>query len=162
MMLQERIRKIDGLVTQLQNAGDPVVRASVLELVQTVMEFHARAIDRMMEIIASSGDAGWTMIETFTRDELVNSMLLLHGLHPEDLDTRVRTALETVRPYLKSHGGNVELVEIADGVVRLQMMGSCNGCPSSAVTLKTAIEKAVLEAAPDVASIECQAASSAA
>jgi Fe-S cluster biogenesis protein NfuA len=160
-MLQERIRKIDGLVTQLQNAGDPVVRASALELVQTVMEFHARAIDRMMEVIASSGDAGWAMIETFTRDELVNSILLLHGLHPEDLDTRVRTALESVRPYLKSHGGNVELVEIADGVVRLRLMGSCNGCPSSSVTLKTAIEKAVLEAAPDVASIECQAATAA-
>ena len=158
MMLQERIRKIDGLVTQLQNAGDPVVRASVLELVQTVMEFHARAIDRMMEIIASSGDAGWTMIETFTRDELVNSMLLLHGLHPEDLDTRVRTALETVRPYLKSHGGNVELLSVEEGKAHIRLQGSCGSCASSMQTMKQTIESAIYEVAPEVVAIIAESA----
>jgi Fe-S cluster biogenesis protein NfuA len=156
--LQARIRKIDVLAQNVNAAPDAPTRSSALELVQTIMEFHGQAIDRMMEIIADAGEAGWAIIDSFTRDELVANVLLLHGLHPDDLDTRVRGALETVRPYLNSHGGNVELVEIADGVVRLRLVGSCEACPSSAVTLKTAIEKAVLEAAPDVASIECHTA----
>jgi Fe-S cluster biogenesis protein NfuA len=109
----------------------------------------------MMEIASEQGDGGWQIIENFSRDETVANLLLLHGLHPLDLETRVREALQKVRPYLHSHGGNVELVEIADGVVRLQMNGSCNGCPSSSITLKNAIEKAVRETAPDVVAIEC-------
>ena len=83
-------------------------------------------------------------------DELVAHLLLLHGLHPVPLEQRVRGALDEVRPYLESHGGNVELLGIDDGVVRLRMEGSCSGCPSSAMTLKLAIEDAIQKAAPDV------------
>jgi Fe-S cluster biogenesis protein NfuA len=79
---------------------------------------------------------------------------LLHGLHPLDLETRVRQALENVRPLLRSHGGNVELLGLAGAVVRLRMLGSCDGCPSSALTLKSAIEDAIFERAPDVIGIE--------
>ena len=81
-------------------------------------------------------------------------ILLLHGLHPLDLETRVRQALDKVRPLLRSHGGNVELLGLAGGVARLRMLGSCDGCPSSAMTLKTAIEEAIYEKAPDVTAIE--------
>jgi len=99
---------------------------------------------------------GWQIIEDFGRDELVANVLLLHGLHPVDLETRVREALQKVLPYLHSHGGNVELIEVAGSVVRLRLIGSCNGCPSSSLTLKTAIEKAIFEAAPDATSVECE------
>jgi Fe-S cluster biogenesis protein NfuA len=122
-----------------------------------LLDFHATGIDRMMEITSENGDIGWNIIEKFGRDPLVCHMLLLHGQHPLDLDARVRDALEKVRPYLHSHGGNVELIEIADGAVRLKLTGSCNGCPSSTVTLKTAIETAIHETAPDVTSIQCEA-----
>ena len=84
------------------------------------------------------------------------SLLLLHGLHPLDLEARVRQALEQVRPYLRTHGGDVELLGVDDGVVRLRMQGSCHGCPSSAVTLKHTIEEAIYDAAPDVAAIEVE------
>src|SRR4051794_39827276 len=147
--LQDRIRQIERLVEQVKGSTQAV------ELLQTVMEFHREAIDRMMEIAADSGDPGWSIIESFGRDELVANMLLLHGLHPLDLDTRVHDALDKVRPLLHSHGGDVELIEIMDGAVRLRLIGSCHGCPSSALTLKSSIEKAIYEAAPDVASIEC-------
>ena len=103
---------------------------------------------------AGTAAAGATIVDQLTRDELVASVLLLYDLHPVDLETRVRGALEKTRPYLKSHGGNVELVGIDEtGVVRLRMQGSCHGCPSSAVTLKLAIEQAIHEAAPDVSAI---------
>ena len=69
------------------------------------------------------------------------SLLLVHGLHPYDVETRVARALDGVRPYLGSHGGDVELLGVTDdGVVRLRLLGSCDGCPSSSVTLKLAVE----------------------
>ena len=76
----------------------------------------------------------------------------------EQLERRVRAALEEVRPYLESHGGNVELLEIADGAARLRLEGSCSGCPSSTVTLKLAIEDAIHKAAPDLRAIEAEGA----
>ena len=62
-----------------------------------------------------------------------------------------------MRPYLGSHGGDVELLDVtADGVVRLRMLGSCDGCPSSAVTLKLAVEGAIEAAAPEITAIEVE------
>jgi len=82
--------------------------------------------------------------------------LLLYGLHPLDLESRVGQALEKVRPYLHSHGGNIELLGLTDGIVRLRLHGSCHGCPSSAQTLKQTIEEAIFEIAPDVTAIEVE------
>jgi Fe-S cluster biogenesis protein NfuA/nitrite reductase/ring-hydroxylating ferredoxin subunit len=87
----------------------------------------------------------------------VSSLLLLHGLHPLDLETRVAQALEQVRPYMRSHGGGVDLLEITgEGVIRLRLEGTCHGCPSSRVTLKFAVEKAIYAAAPDAAGLEVE------
>jgi Fe-S cluster biogenesis protein NfuA len=101
-------------------------------------------------------DPGWAIIDEFGRDVLVSNLLLLHGLHPSDLETRVRDALDQVRPVLLAHGGNVELLAVEGNAVRLRLTGSCHGCPSSSLTLKTAIEKSIYSAAPDVTSIECE------
>lgn len=84
---------------------------------------------------------------------MVAGLLLLHGVHPVSLESRVRQALDKVRPYLASHGGNVELLDVRDGEVSLRLQGSCDGCPSSAMTLKYAIEQAISETAPDVVDI---------
>jgi Fe-S cluster biogenesis protein NfuA len=154
--LKNQMQKVERLVARIQNAPDLETRDAALTLVQTLMEFHAAGIDRMMEIASEAGDAGWHIIDDFARDELVTNLLLLHGLHPVDLETRVRDALDKVRPYLQSHGGNVELIDVGAASVRLRLIGRCNGCPSSSVTLKNAIEKAIGETAPDVASIECE------
>ena len=150
---ERRIAAIDELVQQLETAADPAARAASQELVRALMELHGAALERMLSTIRRNGAAGATIVEQLTREELVASVLLLYDLHPVDLATRVRGALEKNRPYLKSHGGNVELVAIDEGVVRLRMEGSCHGCPSSAVTLKLAIEAAIHEAAPDVTAI---------
>src|SRR5215472_7084351 len=111
--MKERIQKIEGLIARIRAADDAATRDAALELVRTIMEFHAAAIDRMMEIAAASGEAGWRIIDMFALDDLVANLLILHGLHPSDIESRVRNALEKVRPYLQSHGGNVELIEIA-------------------------------------------------
>lgn len=151
---ERRIAAIEELVQRLETAADPVTRGVSQELVRAVMELHGIALDRMLTTVRKNGAAGGTIVDQLARDEAVASVLLLHDLHPVDLETRVRGALEKSRPYLKTHGGNVELVGIDEGgVVRLRMQGSCHGCPSSAVTLKLAIEQAIHEAAPDVSAI---------
>ena len=83
-------------------------------------------------------------------------LLLLHGLHPLGMEDRVLQALEQVRPALKTHHGGVELIGVFDGVVRLRLVGSCHGCPSSSVTMKQTIEEAILARAPDVAGVEVE------
>jgi Fe-S cluster biogenesis protein NfuA/nitrite reductase/ring-hydroxylating ferredoxin subunit len=98
------------------------------------------------------------LADRFAADDLVASLLLVHGLHPHDVERRVSDALDSVRPYLGSHGGDVSLLGVDDGVVRLQFQGSCKSCPSSAVTLELAVEDAVRAAAPEIDSIEVVAA----
>jgi Fe-S cluster biogenesis protein NfuA/nitrite reductase/ring-hydroxylating ferredoxin subunit len=97
------------------------------------------------------------VLRRLAADDLVASLLVLHDLHPDDTDTRVRAALDEVRPYLGSHAGGVEYLGVdTEGVVRLRLQGSCDGCPSSLVTVRTAIEKAIEEAAPEVARVEVE------
>lgn len=150
------MQQIEVLIAKVENLPDPEIRANMLALVQALMEFHGAGIERMMELVADSGETGYEIFNKFAADDLVGSLLLLYGQHPVSLETRVLGALDKVRPYLDSHGGNVELLGITDGIVRLRMKGSCKSCPSSADTLKLAIEEAVYAAAPDVVAIEAE------
>jgi len=152
----QSIEEIEGLIQTIEELPDPSARASAMGLVQALMDFHGEALDRLMEHVANSGQEGYAIFDKFAGDEVVSSLLLLYGLHPQPMETRVKEALEKVRPYLDSHGGNVELMGITDGVVRLKLQGSCKTCPSSSLTLKLAIEDAILAAAPDVVSIEAE------
>jgi Fe-S cluster biogenesis protein NfuA len=129
------------------------MRADALELTRSLMELHGEALDRLMEIVAQAGDSGYALMDDFAGDDLVASLLLLYGLHPYDLETRVKKALDGARPFLQSHGGDVELLGVIDGTVRLRLAGNCRDCSSSTMTLKLAIERAIYEAAPDVTEI---------
>jgi Fe-S cluster biogenesis protein NfuA len=152
--LKERIHKIDSLLQEIERSKDPQARGKTREIVQSLMDLHGAVLRRMLDRIAESKFSGLELIDSLAGDELVEGLLLLYGLHPLDLETRVRQALDKVRPYLHSHGGNVELLGIDQGVVRLRLEGSCHGCPSSAMTLKQTIEEAICEKAPDVVSIQ--------
>ncbi len=147
---QRLSQRIEGLVARIEAAPDPNVRADALYLAQSMMELHGAGLDRVMEIVAQAGASGYALMDDFAGDDLVASLLLLYGLHPHDLETRVMKALDRTRPFLHSHGGDVELLGATDGVVRLRLAGSCRSCPSSTITLKLAVEKAIYEAAPDV------------
>ena len=153
--LQERVARMESLLEEIEALKDPTARAKAAEVVGVLLDLYGEGLARMMETIAE-GVEREKNFEAFAEDELVSHLLLLHGLHPQDLETRVVGALEEVRPYLQSHGGNVELLGIEDGVARLRMEGSCNGCPSSTMTLKLAIEEAIQKAAPDLERIEAE------
>jgi Fe-S cluster biogenesis protein NfuA len=153
---QDRIGQIDALVGQLEDCSDPATQQAARDMVRLLLDLHAAGIGRMLEFVVAGADHGRSVLTACAGDELVASLLLLHGLHPEGLEARVQKALDKVRPYLHSHGGDVQLLGIDDGVVRLHLEGSCHGCPSSRVTLQTTIEGAIYEAAPDVAAIEVE------
>jgi Fe-S cluster biogenesis protein NfuA len=153
--LRERVARVEQLVGQIEETADPATWSRVEEVVRTLMEVHAEGLRRLLARWPSPQGEGAPALRSVVEDDLVSCLLLLHGLHPEGLEVRVRKALDGVRPYLASHGGNVELIGVDDGaVVRLRLEGSCQGCPSSAATLRGTIEEAVLAAAPDVAGIE--------
>jgi Fe-S cluster biogenesis protein NfuA len=148
------MQRIEELIQETERAADPAARARTQEIVRAILDMHGSGLERILECLAARGDEGLALIDELGRDDLVGSLFLLYGLHPLRLEERVGAALEKVRPYLRSHGGNVELVSLDGGVVRLRMQGSCHSCPSSAVTLRTAIESAIYEKAPDVTGIE--------
>jgi Fe-S cluster biogenesis protein NfuA/nitrite reductase/ring-hydroxylating ferredoxin subunit len=153
--LQKRLAHVDGLVGELQQLPDLASRALVEELLSTVLDLHGEALSRMLDALGPRGETATDrLLERMAEDDLIRGVLLLHGLHPMDLRRRVEGALESVRPYMKTHGGGVELIDVARDIVRIRLEGHCQGCPSSAVTLKLAVEKAIYEAAPDVTAIE--------
>lgn len=129
----------------LAEIDDPADRERAEELVGALIEVYGAGLARILEM------AGDETARTLAADDLVGSLLIIHDLHPLNTAERVRGALDRVRPYLGSHAGGVELLGIgADGVVRLRLEGNCQGCPSSQVTATMAIERAVLEDAPEI------------
>jgi Fe-S cluster biogenesis protein NfuA/nitrite reductase/ring-hydroxylating ferredoxin subunit len=148
---RERAGRIDALLEAVDGFPDAAARDTATELVQSLVDLYGEGLARIMAR-ADGLAAG------LAEDELVAHLLILHGLHPVPLAERVRGALEEVRPYLASHDGDVELLDIEEGVVRLRLTGSCSGCPSSAVTLKLAVEDAIHKVAPDVERIEAEGA----
>ncbi len=149
--LQQQLARVEELIGKLETTGDPASRAIAKELVQLLMEVHGAGLERMLEITSQSGACGTEIIERFGQDELARSLLLLYGLHPVDLATRVMEGLDSIRPYLRSRNANVELVSLTEGVVHARLLGNAHGCTAS--SLKTAIEEALYKTAPDLVSI---------
>jgi len=154
---QKQVQRIGELVERLEATADPNARALAKELVESLMALHGAALERILEILAGSnnGDVGDAIIQKCAHDELVSSVLLLYGLHPEDLNTRVANALDKKRGFLESHAASVELVSIgADGTVTVRLhVKASGGCGSTAALVKSTIEGAIQDAAPDAAAI---------
>ncbi|MHB8719572.1 MAG: NifU family protein [Candidatus Dormibacteria bacterium] len=150
------MNRIDELVESLGAIADPAARAQVEELLGAVLALHGDALRSILDAVAAQPDGGAALFEAFSRDHLVRSVLLVHELHPRTLHDRVEEALESVRPIMHGHKGDVELIGIEDDVVRLRLRGSCDGCPSSELTMKAAVETALYEAAPELLGIEVE------
>lgn len=151
--------RIELLLEEFAVTADRASAEKLNEVVRLVTTLYGAGIERILEIVSGlEGIDADAFAARLTEDELVASLLVVHGLHPHDLAARIQHALDDVRPYLGSHGGDVELlgVDEDEGVVRLKMLGSCDGCPSSSVTLKLAVEGAITEAAPEIVRIEVE------
>jgi Fe-S cluster biogenesis protein NfuA len=145
--------RLERQLEELEATCDPVTYERVTGLLRLVVDLYGTALSRMVEMVrARAPDA----LEGLAADELVASLLVVHGLHPQSLSERVEAALARVRPLLAAHGGDVQLlgVDADEGAVQLRLLGSCDGCPSSSVTLQAAVETAITEAAPEIVRLD--------
>jgi Fe-S cluster biogenesis protein NfuA len=131
--LSRRMERVDALIEEFERGGDAAASSRMAEIVRSLLDFHGQALA-----------------------PLASSLLALHGLHPLDIETRVRQALDEVQPYLAKHGGHVEFLGVEQYRASLRLEGSCHGCPSSQMTLKNAIEEAIYAAAPEIEGIDVE------
>ena len=144
--------RIEELLASLRSRGGAAADTAE-ELVRLLVGLYGDGLSHIVAALAADGETGQAMLDSLAADPLVEGLLLLHGLHPLDVDARIQRALDQVRPYLGSHAGGVQYLGVRDGVAHLRLEGTCHGCPSSTVTVRLAIEGAVQDAAPEVTEV---------
>jgi Fe-S cluster biogenesis protein NfuA len=150
--LRQSGERIEQALSELQQSADTRTLNLAEEVLRLVSELYGAGLERILEMVSARAPG---LVDELASDELVASLLVVQGLHPDSIETRVEAALASVRPFLGQHGGDVELLALDDelGAVKLRLLGSCDGCPSSAATLQGAVEVAILEKAPEVTRI---------
>ena len=148
--------RIKELVEQIEALPHSPARVLFQECMESVLAFYGHGLERILQLAANAGPDGQKLYRDLIQDNVVRGLLLIHDLHPVDIATRLRDALDRVRPYLESHGGNVELISLVDDVARLRLEGTCKSCASSAVTMELAIRHAIEEACPDLIRFEVE------
>ena len=150
---QTKVQRIGELVAELENIADPEARVSAKALVQLLLDLHSTGLERVMEIVSKNEDTGQQTIDDLGEDPLVGSLLVLYGLHPLDLESRVVQAVKKVAPRVRKGGGGVELLDIVNGIVRVRIEVTGHSCGSTGNTLKTMVEDGLYEAAPDMSQL---------
>jgi hypothetical protein len=146
------MRRIDDLVRSLETCPDMATRESARELVRTVLDLHAAGLAKLLELASQAGDSGRDLVQSFAREPLVSSLLLLHGLHPVPVERRVADAVENVLAGLRSHEGKMELLAVTEEIIRIRLRGD----PSTGPALRLAVEEALTQAAADVPNVEIE------
>jgi Fe-S cluster biogenesis protein NfuA len=151
---QQALHRLEELIRALDAHTDPAAKETARELLTLVLDLHGMGLAKLMGIVTTA-EGGTAILARLVDDEQVRAMLLLHGLHPDDLETRVRRAVDRLRPHLGVHGLRLDVVEIASGTVRLRLHGSGAATIKAPLlwTLPGEIEDAVVEEAPDVEKI---------
>jgi hypothetical protein len=150
---QQKVRQLGTLVGELDQMSGGGSKVAARELVQLLMEVHGTGLERIMELVFESGAEGEATIGRLGQDPIVRSLLLLYSLHPEDLETRVLKALDTVGSRLLKFDAKVELVSLRDGDVRLQLRTSGHAHGSAAKNLRSIVEEGIFDQAPDLTSL---------
>jgi hypothetical protein len=139
----DQIRRIDELVRRLEQISDSGARETASELIQAVLALHGAGLERMLELVTESGQSGEALMRRFASDNLVSSLLVLHDLHPDELEHRVRQVLA-------QQSVHAQLVTVVDGVVRVRV--ASGGCHSNGNSVEL-LESILRDAVPDAASI---------
>lgn len=149
--------RVGELADELLNHPDPNVRDQITELLDWVDVFHREGLGRLVEMIRAW--RGEIFLESVNRDEITGHFLEAYDLGESDdrdleAEEAVNAALEEMRPFVESHGGMITVESIIDGVVKVNMLGSCDGCPSSASTLTGGVEEALRRHWPNFRRLE--------
>src|SRR4051812_40086338 len=151
MEAEQLIARVQELTGRLEDLEDGSCRELAEELTGAVVQMYGAGLERILELIDDE-----EMRARLASDELVAGLLMIHDLYPVPLEERVMAALDSVRPYMESHGGNIELLGFEDGVVKLRLEGSCKSCRASSSTLELAVRQALQEAAPDLLGMDVE------
>jgi Fe-S cluster biogenesis protein NfuA/nitrite reductase/ring-hydroxylating ferredoxin subunit len=149
----ERLQK---LLAEVEALPYPGARKLIQDCMESVLGFYGAGLKRILQVVSEDGPEGRKVFRDLIRDDVVKGLLLIHDLHPLNLEARLLEALDKVRPYLQSHGGNVELISLENDVARLRLQGTCQSCASSSVTLELAIRNAIEQACPDLVHFEVE------
>jgi Fe-S cluster biogenesis protein NfuA len=153
----EIMPRVAELADELMSQSEPGMRARLEELLDLVDLFHREGLGRLIEMIRAW--RGEIFLESVSRDEIAGTMLDIYELgvideRENEAEEAVNAALEELRPFVESHGGTIVLDSIVDGVVKVQMLGSCDGCPSSTATLTGGVEEALRRHWPNFRRLE--------
>lgn len=148
--VREIAERLDALLEALARNAAPEAAAAVAEIVDGLQRVHAEGLRRLVELVAEDRP----LFQRALDDPVISNLLLLYDLVVVDERERAREALETIRPLARSHGGEIQLVEVEEGVVRVRLHGACHGCPSSTATLRQGIERALSERLPGFVRLE--------
>jgi Fe-S cluster biogenesis protein NfuA/nitrite reductase/ring-hydroxylating ferredoxin subunit len=151
MEAEQLIARVQELTGRLEDLEDDSCRELAEELTGAVVQMYGAGLERIVELIQDEETR-----DRLASDELVAGLLMIHDLYPVPLEERVTQALDSVRPYMESHGGNIELLGFEDGVVKLRLEGSCKSCRASSSTLELAVRQALQEAAPDLLGMDVE------
>lgn len=137
--------RIAELAELLGAHSDPEVVATAGEMLDWIDAFHSQGIGTLVEMVREW--RGEIFLDHVVAHPVAGLLLAAYGLGPDVDETAaqraVQAALTEVRPYLHSHGGDMEVVSILDGVVRLQLHGMCDGCSAASATLTGRVEEAL-------------------
>lgn len=147
-------RRVEEIIAEIEAHPDPAARSLMQECLHSVLSVYGEGLERILQIVQAKDSVG--LCQDLADDDLVSGLLIIHDLHPVSVETRLRGALDKVRPYMESHGGNVELDRLEDGIAYLRFQGHCKSCPSSTATLDLAIRRAIEEACPDLRGLEVE------
>ena len=154
--VRQLVAHADVLLNKVESLEDGEAKSIAVETIQILFELYSEGLTRIVEQAVRSNATD--LMDGYKRDELISHLLLMHDLHPDSIETRVQQALDEVRPFMESHGGNVELLGVEAGVAHLRLVGSCHGCAASSTTMKLAVEKVVHKFAPELLAIEAEGA----
>ena len=154
------VERLGELLSRLENVRDPLARNIAQELLSALMEVYGEGLDRIFDALDDPETPARSVRDRLLDDGVVASLLLMHGLFPVDLETRVRDALDKLRPQVVAEGGNLDLVEVVDGVVRVSLTEPQSGCTGGS-SLEPLVTEALEQAAPDMLGLELLSASEA-
>jgi len=150
---RDQIARIEGLIGSIESAADPALRATAKNLVQSVMDLHAGAIDRILELLSKAGEPGAALLRALATDELVSSVLVLYDLHPDDFETRANRGIEKARQTLVRRGADLEVLAVEASTVRLRIDTGGHSCGSTVSDLEKLVREALLASAPDAVEV---------
>lgn len=147
--LEDILDRLEELLAQIEALDEPV-RGTVRELVDGLDVLHRFALARLGEALAPS-----QLDELRAAHPAVAWLFDAYGVGVDELAVAT-AALEPIRPYVTSHGGEVEILGVTDGVVHLRLSGACAGCTASAITLREGVEEALRDGFPGFVRLEVE------